>query len=294
MTKLVELTESFLTILEGHKVAALNLTVLVALIGVIVHFISPKNQHQKNEALKQVGLFGGALLLFNFVLTVVGSLGQVTHSQESSLAKTLAICLVAYCLLYNWHVQTKAQGKPVSYTKPYRELAEIERWLDDKGQEGFLCESATPDFFSFYLSQTTTPYQYKTAYYPSAKPKERRAFVEKHELDGWVFVGTSHSETYHKDPKKTIGNSMVAIFRTTDMDLPKGSSSRFSYDTLIRKYGTTIILNVLILAFAIGVTWYFSDVKLLLNATVVIGFALCLQIFIYLYHKFGMTTNQEV
>ncbi len=210
MNRFVELTASLATFIEQKQRAGFNLIVLLALIAVIVHFLSPKDQLEKNEALKQVLLFGGILFILHFMLTVVTSLGQVANSDPFYLANVFGLSIGGYWLSYTLQVKAKKDGKPVLHTKAYRELEDIEVWLDAKGQQGFLLDSASPDYFGFNFIQTDCPYQYKTAYYPSSKMKEMAAFVEKNERDGWEFVRTGLSNGY-VNPKKTIGLNTVAI-----------------------------------------------------------------------------------
>lgn len=73
----------------------------------------------------------------------------------------------------------KKTGKPVFHTKADRRLEAVEAWLNAKGQQGFLLDSAFPDYFGFNFIQTDCPYQYKTADYPSSEVKEMKAFVKK-------------------------------------------------------------------------------------------------------------------
>lgn len=228
-------------------------------------------------------MFGGLLIILQFVIGVVASLGQKDGTGNSTLANIFGLCLIGYWLLYTIQVKAKKHGKPVFHTKAYRQLDEIEAWLDNKGQQGFLLDSGSPDFFGFNLIQTDRTYHYKTAYYPSTKAKEMRAFVAQNQLDGWEFVRAGLSNTYANQPEKTIGLSAIAIFRTTDMSLAKGNQSRFNYQQFTRKIGGMLIFNILALIGAIVATWYFSQLKLLLNATVVIGFAVFMQLFLYAY-----------
>lgn len=288
---MAQLTESFFTFFDLHQQVIFNLIVLVALISVIGHFLSPKHHQEKNEALKQVVLFGGMLLVLQFTITVVTSLGQVTNSGRSTLANVFALCLAIYWLLYTMQVKAKKDGKPAFRTKVYRQLAELEAWLDEKGKQGILLESGSPDYFSFHLIQTDCVYHYKAAYFPSSNIKEMRAFVAENQREGWEFVRASLSSTYADQPEKTIGLNSIAIFKSRDLSLSKGEPSRFNYQQLTRNIGKTIVLNLLVLVGAIAATWYFSEVQLLLNATVLIGFAVFMQLFMYAYLRHNVQSN---
>ncbi|MBP1042250.1 hypothetical protein I6N95_14620 [Vagococcus sp. BWB3-3] len=110
MNRLVKLTESLLTFMEQNHRTGFNLLVLLALITVIVHFLSPKNQLEKSEALKQVLLFGGILFILHFLIMIVASLGVVTNNNQFYLANVFGLCIGGYWLLYTLQVKAKKDG----------------------------------------------------------------------------------------------------------------------------------------------------------------------------------------